>query len=129
MLCLFHNWLLKIDGLDQPWDGVNAVTSEWTNDLGNLEESEVPLAMRRLLSSSQILQFDTTRMGRCNDDLDSDSDVEDNNINIVEQEIHGDVCVVRNLSLNYFQSKLIKHFTNKFKKRKLFGQREGEHDR
>jgi len=51
--------------------------------------------MRRILSPSQIWQFDTTRMGQCNDDLDLNSDIEqDNTNNIVAEEIHGDVCVV-----------------------------------
>jgi len=33
--------LLEVDGLDQPWDGINASTSEWENELGNLDEADI----------------------------------------------------------------------------------------
>mmetsp|Transcript_3201 Transcript_3201/g.4287 ORF Transcript_3201/g.4287 Transcript_3201/m.4287 type:complete len:91 (+) Transcript_3201:283-555(+) len=75
--------------------------------------------MRRILSLSQICQFNTTRMGWSNDHLDSDSDADNNNNNIVAEEVHGDVCVVHNLSLKYFRLKLIEHFTIKFKKKEI----------
>mmetsp|Transcript_1982 Transcript_1982/g.2250 ORF Transcript_1982/g.2250 Transcript_1982/m.2250 type:complete len:126 (+) Transcript_1982:189-566(+) len=59
----FHNWLLKIDGLNKPFDGVNSVTSEWANELGELDEQNIPVAMRRLLSPSKIQDYDLSRMG------------------------------------------------------------------
>jgi hypothetical protein len=33
--------LLEVDRLDQPWDGINASTSEWENELGNLDEADI----------------------------------------------------------------------------------------
>ena len=60
--CALHNMLLEVDGLDAPWEGICA-TSEWEGELGDLEESKALRAMRRLLSPSQIRNYDTTSLG------------------------------------------------------------------
>jgi hypothetical protein len=44
--CALHNMLLEVDGLDEPWDGVPIPTSQWDGHLGELEEEDVPFAMR-----------------------------------------------------------------------------------
>mmetsp|Transcript_5744 Transcript_5744/g.7056 ORF Transcript_5744/g.7056 Transcript_5744/m.7056 type:complete len:149 (+) Transcript_5744:254-700(+) len=76
--CAFHNWLLKTDGLDKLFDGVNAVTSKWANELGKLDEQDIPLAMRRLLSPSEIRDYDLSRMGGT-DARNLHGEFEDNN--------------------------------------------------
>lgn len=61
--CALHNMLLEVDGLDAPWDGVRIPSSEWTGELGNLESADVPAAMRRALSPSEIRAYDTSSLG------------------------------------------------------------------
>jgi len=80
----FHNWLLKIDGLNKPFDGVNSVTSEWANELGALEEQDIPFAMKRLLSPSEIWDYNSSRLGGNNvsdtvDVRNLDGEFEDDN--------------------------------------------------
>ena len=62
--CALHNMLLEVDGLDIAWDGKQVGTSEWEGDLGRLESEDVPMAMRRVLSPSQIRNYDTTVFGQ-----------------------------------------------------------------
>lgn len=107
--CALHNWLLEIDGLDKPWDGVN-VTSEWESEFGGLEEIDAPMAMRNLLSPAQIREYDTSTIGGVTHD-DEDYDDED----VADAVTDEGVINVRSLSLDYFRSKLIEHFDIKFK--------------
>ena len=37
--------LLEVDGLDTPWDGMKIPSSEWDGELGNLDSSDLPLAI------------------------------------------------------------------------------------
>ena len=55
--------LLEVDGLDQHWDGINASTSAWENELGNLDEADVPLAISRILTPSEIRDYDSSSVG------------------------------------------------------------------
>ena len=43
--CALHNMLLEVDGLDTPWDGMKIPSSEWDGELGNLDSSDLPLAI------------------------------------------------------------------------------------
>ena len=61
--CALHNMLLEVDGLDIPWDGVKVPTSEWDGELGDLESEDVPLAMRRILSPSEIRAYNSSLVG------------------------------------------------------------------
>ena len=119
--CALHNWLLEIDGLDQPWDGVNATTSEWTGDLGELDPTDVPLALRRIMTPADIRSFDSSRVGRTattaaatvvSEDEDTNSDTENDGIS-------EEVRKVRHLSLDYFRSKLVEHFNIKFDRNEI----------
>ena len=51
--CAFHNWLLEVDGLDEPWEGA----------LGEVDAEDlevVPFALRRLASPSECRNYDTS---------------------------------------------------------------------
>ena len=119
--CALHNWLLEIDGLDQPWDGVNAVTSEWTGEFGLLELSETPLALQRILSPAEIRDYDTSRVGSViGVNNYGDNNTTDDVLNDADVVTAGDdVRCVRNLSLNYFRSKLVEHFEIMFNKNEI----------
>ena len=108
--CALHNWLLEIDGLDKPWDGVN-VTSQWESELGGFDESDAPMAMRNLLSPAQIREYDTSMIGGVTDEHDDYDD--DVTAGAVEDD---GVINVRSLSLDYFRSKLVEHFDIKFQR-------------
>ena len=101
--------LLEVDGLDQHWDGINASTSEWENELGNLDEADVPLAISRILTPSEIRDYDSSSVGNSqipDNGMRDDQSVDDDDSMRIDKE----VCNVRNLSLNYFRSKLVEHF-------------------
>ncbi len=115
--CALHNWLLEIDGLDQPWDGVNASTSEWTGDFGRLEVSETPLALQRILSPAEIRDYDTSRVGSTRG---ADNGTTDDVLNDADAATAtDDVRCVRNLSLSYFRSKLVEHFEIMFNRHEI----------
>lgn len=114
--CAFHNWLLEVDGLDSPWDGVNAATSQWTGELGQLELSDVPLALQRILSPAEIRDYDTSGVGAtANASGTGDNDTADNDAMAAGE----DVRHVRNLSLQYFRSKLVEHFEIMFDRHEI----------
>ena len=140
--CALHNMLLEIDGLDEPWDGRQINTSEWEGDLGELEPNDVPLAMRRVLNPAQIRKYDTTQIGLVNhNDEEEDDDrreaadgdeqdvaealeMAEDNISIDDDFTGnvggvGGVRVVRNLSLQFFRSKLVEHFNIMFRRGEL----------
>ncbi len=101
--------LLEVDGLDQHWDGINASTSEWENELGNLDEADVPLAISRILYPSEIRNYDSSSVGNSqmpDNGMQDDQSVDENNSMRIDEEVRN----VRNLSLNYFRSKLVEHF-------------------
>lgn len=102
--------LLEVDGLDRHWDGINATSSEWETDLGHLDEDEVPLALHRVLSPSEIRDYDSSRVGQSHLPTNDESHDEDDDMIITDE-----VRNVRDLSLNYFRSKLVEHFNIKFR--------------
>ena len=119
--CALHNWLLEIDGLDKPWDGVNVATSQWEGDLGQLDKNDVPMAIRTLLSPEQIREYDTTTIGGMtdvdDDDFENSDDSNDDEDMVDAEDVSSNgVINVRNLSLAYFRSKLVEHFDIKFER-------------
>lgn len=119
--CALHNWLLEIDGLDQPWDGVNATTSEWTGDLGELDPTDVPLALRRIMTPADIRSYDTSRVGgtATNASAVVVSDDEDTNNDTETDGVAEEVRKVRHLSLDFFRCKLVEHFNIKFDRNEI----------
>ena len=82
----------------------------WEGELGNLEPEDLPLALWRALSPSEIRAYDTSALG-----LDRSSEGQDEEV-VEDGAEHGSedgaegVRVVRKLSLKYFRSKLVEHF-------------------
>jgi len=116
--CALHNWLLEVDGLDKAWDGVSVNASEWEGEIGGLEECDTPMAIRNLLSPAQIREYDTSTIGGMMDmDEDDDEDNEEDDDEMADALVESGegVVYVRNLSLQYFRSKLIEHFDIKFR--------------
>jgi hypothetical protein len=110
--------LLEIDGLDQTWDGVSATASEWEGEFGELEEVDAPMAIRNLLSTAQIREYDTSTIGGMMDvdyEEEDDDDDDEDMADVLDESGDG-VINVRNLSLDYFRSKLVEHFDIKFQR-------------
>lgn len=109
--CALHNWLLEVDGLDEPWDG----------QLGNIDTddlSSVPFALRRLASPSAVRNFDLSGMGPGRDRESSDGNGGDGEGVGASYGGGGGVGdgdgngtrLVRKMSLATFRSKLVEHF-------------------
>lgn len=104
--CALHNMLLEVDGLDEPWDGVRIPTSEWDGEIGDMEYDDVPFAMRRAFSPSDIRAYDTSATG--NAAIQRNQEVGD--VGEANADNDNDVREVRKLSLAFFRSKLVEHF-------------------
>jgi hypothetical protein len=58
--CALHNMLLEVDGLDQPWDRVTALTSSWECQLVELVTEDIPTALCWLLYPVTIRNYETS---------------------------------------------------------------------
>ena len=119
--CTFHNMLLKIDGLDEAWDGVRVPTSVWDGKLGDLDPDDVPDSICRIWSPTEIRNHDTTSLGDISTrkaqpsrgaDVVAGVNVEEGVEDDTEDEESvglkaADVRIVRKLSLIFFRSKLL----------------------
>jgi len=121
--CALHTMVLDVDGLDIAWDGKQVGTSEWEGDLGRLESEDVPMAMRRVLSPSQIRNYDTTVFGQVapsehlEDGVGREESRGDGN---GEGSCDGDgVRSVGSLSLAFFRDRLVEHFNIMFQRGEL----------
>ena len=114
--CALHNMLLDVDGLDEPWDGVRIPTSIWVNgEFSCIEDEECPMVIRRIMSPAEIRNFDTTATGLGGPPPTAEEDAEDDlNNNVVIP--NGTIRNVRDLTLQYFRSKLVEHFDIQFTK-------------
>jgi len=102
--------LLKIDGLNAPWDGTCMPKSDYEGRFGELEFDDLPLSMQRLYSPEEIRAYDTSLLlSAGSDTIHGDGGGNNNDF------ITGDIREVRKLSLNYFRGRLIEHFDIKFK--------------
>ncbi len=126
--CALHNMLLEVDGLDAPWDGINVPTSQWEHELGELDHDDVPLALSRVLWPAEIRAYDTSHVGRHQEQGESDDHVgrhqeqgesDDADITSDGDNDSQEVRHVRSLSLKYFRSKLVEHFDIKFWRREV----------
>uniref|UniRef100_A0A7S2XME1 DDE Tnp4 domain-containing protein n=1 Tax=Attheya septentrionalis TaxID=420275 RepID=A0A7S2XME1_9STRA len=124
--CALHNWLLETDGLDDKWE--EGVRSDWEQNAGEHDinvsneddaTAQVPFAIGRLQNPSQQRGFDMSGMGR---GMDKDNDAVEEDVDGEQQPTHGpgatavEPFLVRDLSLEYFRSKLITHFDIAFTK-------------
>jgi hypothetical protein len=124
--CALHNWLLEIDGLDKKWE--DGVPSDWEGELGQHESSDLRRyadPVRRLNSPVAARTYDMSGIG-VGDDRARPENPQQELVTHASQRRgdHGtssddDIQVVRNLSLNYFRSKLVTHFDIAFKRREV----------
>ena len=128
--------LLEVDIIDDPWVGTKSQSSSWEREIGQLEEDNVPLALRRLVTPGTIHSYDGSavgaRLNRVLEDLEED-DVEDANEGNEDEDANNDsmdkaleryrtndeVRVVSHMSLKYFRSCLDEHFNIIFKEGKV----------
>ena len=76
--CAFHNMLLEVDGLDEPWDGVKVPKSVWIDgEFSELEEEEVPMALQRILPPKEIRQYDISSLGAYEGGADNEDNDEE----------------------------------------------------
>lgn len=137
--CALHNWLLEIDGLDTEWR--HGVPSDWEGAIGN----EVPIAqgnhilpdaIRRLLNP--VAQR-TTGIGDQQElSVLQQGEHSSEELELQQQQhqlsasmthafgeprpvptVISGVKIVRNLSLPFFQSKLVRHFDIAFRRNEI----------
>jgi hypothetical protein len=114
--CALHNWLLHVDGLDVRWE--DGVQSDWEGPMGEHSMSNgldrLPDAITRLLSPAAIRNYDVSEVG-CVCPPRHEQVLNDTTLKQKQYErqcedraIEGNsVRIVRNMSLQYFRSKLI----------------------
>jgi hypothetical protein len=127
--CALHNWLLNEDGLSAGWE--EGTPSIWEGSLGFHDvcdaQEHLPAAVHRLMSPMDLRTFDLSRvglMGPTTDNVDvhaarCEQDLYHNHHRHEERGGNNAfvTCkVVKKLSLNYFRSKLIKHFDIAFQR-------------
>jgi hypothetical protein len=131
MCCALHNWLLNEDGLSEGWE--DGTPSIWEGSIGFHDlcdaQEHIPEHVWRLLSPHELRTFDLSRVGlpgSVNNTVDihcrhQSQHVNDKRHKQEEREgLPATTCkVVRNLSLNNFRSKLIKHFDIAFQRNEI----------
>jgi hypothetical protein len=118
--CALHNWLLEIDGLDEQWG------SEYEGDMGLHDQddlSHMPPQIRAWLESRNLdpREFDVGGMG-VGEDWDAGGrggGSWSQGQQRIPPEHEGPVRVVRNLSLQFFRSKLVEHFDILWSQRRI----------
>jgi hypothetical protein len=127
--CALHNWLLHEDGLDSAWE--DGVQSDWEGQLGlhNVQDVEyhIPDAVQRLMSRREMQHFDVSGMGFGSDVRHEQSHQRRrHNAGVETQRSLRDdadeaesVRVVKDLSLEFFRSKLIRHFDIAFQRNEI----------
>ena len=101
--CALHNWLLDADGLDVQWE--NGTQGDWEGSWGLHDQADaVRFGVRRDADLSDKRDEDLT--GEVVGDQDDEAAV-------------GESRLVRLMDLTEFRSKLINHFTYKWRKREV----------
>lgn len=114
--CALHNWLLEVDGLNEPWDGV----------LGEVDAEDLettPFALRRLASPSEYRNYDTSGIGPGEEEFEDDG-VEGGEAGVHDEANELDVETdgvrdVAKMSLMDFREKLVIHFNVKFSRHEI----------
>jgi hypothetical protein len=128
--CAIHNWLLDVDGLDKQWE--DGVPSDWEGQLGCHDLTDtvqyIPDPLRRIMSRNELAQYDLSGMGYYGNRTHHQLEPQEQNNNTERQQrevaaqqnhINRTTKVVKDLSLAYFRSKLIKHFDIAFHRQEI----------
>jgi hypothetical protein len=115
--------LLDVDGLSVGWQ--NGVPSHWELQSGQFQDDEIPDAIRRLLSTEQVIRtYDQSSCG-CNPastvPFSSKEDNGQSSPTIQSQRIiaEGEGVAVNELSLSQFRAMLIENFDVLFHEQKI----------
>ena len=145
--CALHNWLLEIDGLNDRWENGVGFPSDWQGEIGDLNldgsadeqdgdiDVALPAAIQRLRHPLARNYEDVSGMGKGDDrepsqplvyqqqdsdcyytDLSTTSEEEEENS---RQQDHCRVKKVCELDLQFFRSKLIRHFDIAFTRNEI----------
>ena len=117
--CALHNWLLTVDGLDEKWQ--DGVASDWEGSLGLHEQ--YPTALQHLMSPEACRNYDAAKYHRAagihdRDNYDEDSDPTSTHRGRESLDETG-ATPVKDLSLDFFRSKLIRHFAIAYGKHEI----------
>jgi hypothetical protein len=132
--CALHNWLLNEDGLNKAWE--DGVLSDWEGELGlhNVQDVEyhIPDAVQRLMTRGELRRYDVSGMGFRSNVRDGEqpplplppshqrghSCTTDTSLVVADLTASG-VRVVKDLSLDFFRSKLIRHYDIAFQRNEI----------
>ncbi|KAG7374490.1 hypothetical protein IV203_013585 [Nitzschia inconspicua] len=109
-----HNCLLEADGLDDSWN------SDWSGNLGELNEHNIPNALRTLftLNIMSMVNYDTSGMGQGNHpQADEDDEAVAAHHGTVTRDETGAI-IVRKMSKEELRRRLV-HFDIAFKRKEL----------
>ncbi|KAG7365255.1 plant transposon protein [Nitzschia inconspicua] len=110
-----HNWLLEADGLDDGWN------SDWSGNLGELNEHNMPNALQTLLTLNNMstVNYDTSGMGQGNHPQphEGDEDVAVHHGRVIRDDTGA--IIVREMSTEQFRRRLVVHFDIAFKRKEL----------
>jgi hypothetical protein len=112
--CALHNWLLKIDRLNETWvDGVHTVVSDQDGKMGSFDfegvQADIPIALARLLVDLDARNYDSLGLGPGDDVIAETRSLLtrefEEDIDITKQISIGENCVrhVQHLSLAVFR--------------------------
>jgi DDE superfamily endonuclease len=121
--CALHHMLLEVDGLDEKLE--DGFRSDWDGELGQHSVDDVcgvPFAIQGL---GDLRHYDSSGMGR-RDDVADDSSViltaqqqPGRRSTTVADTRENTVRVARNLSLDFFRSRLVEHFDILFQRNEI----------
>jgi hypothetical protein len=113
--CALHNWLLDINGLNGEWKN-GMPMSDWEGPMGDMDfeglDDGVAHTIARLSKNLNPRNYDSSGMGPGNDLVGEvydfcESDFEEGN----EGEDTSTSLAINSLSLPFFRSKLVTHFS------------------
>ena len=132
--CALHNWLLKVDGLDEQSD--QGVQSPWEGELGMFHPEDlelIPEHIRIRLTPTELESYDLSRTGGTmtidnadhagDEDEDKEVDAATRILPTIEEPLptatSKRVRVVRKLSNKQFRDCLVEHFDILFQKNEI----------
>jgi hypothetical protein len=122
--CAMHNMLLDVDGLSVGWQ--NGVPSHWELQSGQFQDDDIPDAIRRLLSTEQVIRtYDRSSCGRRHNPASTapfrNEEVDNGQRSILNQRIiaEGEAVAVNELPLSQFRAMLIDNFNVLFHEQKI----------
>ena len=111
--CALHNVMLDVDGLCDGWEVGNRSVCETELD----DRSSLPFALKRLVHPGERRHMDTSNLGLGNVTERTVLATEEREDDVGYVEVHNNI--VRNMSMDQYRDKLIKHFNIAFMKKEI----------